>query len=195
MRNATQMSKNRCGASEIGLVEWDNNIKRVSYSLMKRWNVEEQKPCLCTDNMTLMQEHLNSMVRVHAATCQKCGKKPSCSVSCAWSMFALRVEMICLVSPVVLISITILWTVWSYLVFRNPSLRRQIWLRWRRTRVENHCDTHNALTMPLLCSLARLPCVFKADRNSLPCCLRGARLVSALAPHNDGVDCIHCNWW
>jgi hypothetical protein len=32
-------------------------------------------------------------------------------------------------------------------------------------------DTHNTLTMPLLCSSAKLPCGFEAECHGLPCCV------------------------
>jgi hypothetical protein len=34
-----------------------------------------KKTRLCTGNMTLLKQHLNSMKRVHVAFCQMCGKK------------------------------------------------------------------------------------------------------------------------
>jgi hypothetical protein len=58
--------------------------------------------------------------------------------------------------------------------------------------------------MPLLHSLARPPCGFKADRHDLSCHIRWAHLVSALVHHGDGIDlsmviddgfsCAHCAW-
>ncbi len=75
---------------------------------------------------------------------------------------------------------------------------RQLMLLWQHLSSWNEycCDTHNALTTPLLPLLARPPCSFEADFHNLPHCIRGAHLVSALAPHNNGVDCIHRDrWW
>ncbi len=73
----TQMNKKKHGTSDIGLIECNDHIKRVSYLL----NLDEKKPQggkktkLCAGNMTLLKQHLNSMKRVHLATCQMCGKK------------------------------------------------------------------------------------------------------------------------
>jgi hypothetical protein len=78
MHKNTQMNEKKRGTSDIGLIECNNNIKRVSYLLY----LDEKKPrggkktILCTGNMTLLKQHLNSMKRLHLATCQVCGKKP-----------------------------------------------------------------------------------------------------------------------
>jgi hypothetical protein len=60
MLNATQMSKNRHGTSEISSVECDYDIKRVSYSQYLDEKVKHggKKTQLCADNMTLLKEHL-----------------------------------------------------------------------------------------------------------------------------------------
>ncbi len=71
------MNKKKHGTSNIGLIECDNHIKRVSYLQY----LDEKKPQgakktrLCAGNMTLLKQHLNSMKRLHLATCQMCGKK------------------------------------------------------------------------------------------------------------------------
>jgi hypothetical protein len=57
--------------------------------------------------MTQLKQHLNSMKRVHVASCQMCGKKQTWSVRYARSMFVLRVERVCLACPVALISMMI----------------------------------------------------------------------------------------
>jgi hypothetical protein len=73
----TQINKKKHGTSDIGLIECNNHIKRVSYSLY----LDEKKPRggkktrLCAGNMMLLKQHLNSMKRVHLATCQICGEK------------------------------------------------------------------------------------------------------------------------
>jgi hypothetical protein len=73
----TQMNKKKLGNSDIGLMECDNHFKRVSYLLY----LYEKKPQvgrktrLCTGNMTLLKQHLNSMKRGYVASCQICGKK------------------------------------------------------------------------------------------------------------------------
>jgi hypothetical protein len=88
----TQMNKKKHGTSVIGLIKCNDHIKRVSYSLY----LDEKKPQggkktrLCAGNMTLLKQHLNSMKRVHLATCQMCGKKHAWSVRYARRMFVLR---------------------------------------------------------------------------------------------------------
>jgi hypothetical protein len=73
----TQMNKKKCGTSDIGLIECNNHIKRVSYLiyLEEKKTQGGKKARLCAGNMTLSKRHLNSMKRVHLATCQMCGKK------------------------------------------------------------------------------------------------------------------------
>jgi hypothetical protein len=105
----TQMDKKKHGTSDIGLIECNNHIKRVSYSLyLDEKNTRGgKKTRLCTGNMMLLKQHLNSMKRVHLATCQMCGKNTYMSVRYARSMFVSRVERVCLVCPVELISMMI----------------------------------------------------------------------------------------
>ncbi len=45
----------------------------ICNTLMQK-NTRSKKTRLCTGNMTLLKEHLNSMKRVHLASCQMCGK-------------------------------------------------------------------------------------------------------------------------
>ncbi len=77
MHKNTQINKKKRGTSDIGLIKCNNHIKRVSYLLY----LDEKNPQggkktrLCTGNMTLLKQHLNSMKRVHLATCHICGKK------------------------------------------------------------------------------------------------------------------------
>ncbi len=77
MHNTTQMKKRKRGTIEVGVIECDDHIKRVSYLQY----IDEKKPRgakntrLCARNMMLLKEHLNSMKRVHLASCQMCGKK------------------------------------------------------------------------------------------------------------------------
>ncbi len=94
MRKNTQMNKRKRGTSNIGLIECDDHNKRVSYLQY----IDEKKPQgakktrLCTGNMMLLKQHLNSMKRVNLATCQMCGKKHTWSVRYARSMSVSRVE-------------------------------------------------------------------------------------------------------
>ncbi len=73
----TQMNKKKHGTSDIGLIECNDHIERVSYLLY----LDEKKPRggkktrLGAGNMMLLKHHLNSMKRVHLASCQMCGKK------------------------------------------------------------------------------------------------------------------------
>jgi hypothetical protein len=94
MHKNTPMNKKKHGTSNIGHIECDDHIKRVSYLQY----LDEKKPRgakkmrLCTGNMTLLKQHLNSMKRVHLASCQMCGKQHTWSVRYARSMFVSRVE-------------------------------------------------------------------------------------------------------
>jgi hypothetical protein len=82
------------GTSKVGVIKCDDHIKRVSYLqyLDEKKTREAKKTGLCTGNMTLLKEHVNSMKRVHLATCQMCGKKHTWSVRSARSMIVSRVE-------------------------------------------------------------------------------------------------------
>ncbi len=77
MRKNTQMKMRNHRTSKVGVIECDDHIKRVSYLQY----LDEKKPRgakktrLCAGNMTLLKEHVNSMKRVHLASCQMCGKK------------------------------------------------------------------------------------------------------------------------
>jgi hypothetical protein len=73
----TQISKKKHGTSDIGLMACDNYIKRVSYLLYLDEKTPQggRKSRLCAGNMMLLKQHLNSMKRVHVASCQMRGKK------------------------------------------------------------------------------------------------------------------------
>jgi hypothetical protein len=77
MRKNTQMNKKKRGTSKICLIKCDDHIKRVFYLQY----LDEKKPQgakkmrLCTGNMMLLKQHLNSMKRVHLASCRICGKR------------------------------------------------------------------------------------------------------------------------
>ncbi len=77
MRNTTQMKKRKHGTSKVGVIECDDHIKRVSYLqyIDEKKIRGAKKTRLCTVNMTLLKEHLNSMKRVHLASCQNVWQK------------------------------------------------------------------------------------------------------------------------
>ncbi len=77
MRKNTQMKMRNRGTSKVGVIKCDNHIKKVSYLqyLDEKKPRRAKKTRLCAGNMTLLKEHLNSMKRVHLASCQMCGKK------------------------------------------------------------------------------------------------------------------------
>jgi hypothetical protein len=76
MHNTTQMNKKKHRTSDIGLIECDDHIKRVSFLLyLDKKTRGAKKTRLCGGNMTLLKQHLNSMKKVHLASCQMCGKK------------------------------------------------------------------------------------------------------------------------
>ena len=55
----------------------DNNTKRVHYDKYLDVKIPKErlkKSRLCSDNMTLLKEHINSMVCKHKAKCHYCGK-------------------------------------------------------------------------------------------------------------------------
>ena len=55
----------------------DNNTKRVLYDKyldVKMPKERFKKSRLCADNLTLLKEHINSMVCKHRAKCHYCGK-------------------------------------------------------------------------------------------------------------------------
>jgi hypothetical protein len=76
MQKATQINRKKQGIDEEALVECDDHIKRVSYLQY----LDEKEPCkgkesrLCSDNLMLLKRHINSMKKVHGASCNICGK-------------------------------------------------------------------------------------------------------------------------
>ncbi len=76
LRKATPINRKKQRIDEEALVECDNHIKRVSYSQY----LDEKQPCkgnrsrLCSDNLTLLKKHTNSMKKVHGVSCNMCGK-------------------------------------------------------------------------------------------------------------------------
>ncbi len=105
----TQMTKKKCGTSDIGLIKSNDNIKRVSYLLYldEKKTHGEKKTWLCAGHMMLLKQHLNSMKRVPMATCQMCGKNTYMECQIRKKHVFLRVERVCLVCPVALISMMI----------------------------------------------------------------------------------------
>ena len=77
MRNTTQKNKQKRGPIKVGVIECEDHIKRVSYAqyLDEKQPRDSKKTRLCAGDMRLLKEHLNSMKRVHLASCQTCGKK------------------------------------------------------------------------------------------------------------------------
>ncbi len=77
MRNTTQMNERKHGTSKVGVIKCEDHIKRVFYAqyLDEKQPRGAKKTRLCTSNMMLLKQHLNSMKRVHLASCQICGKK------------------------------------------------------------------------------------------------------------------------
>ena len=79
MRASTQTGKRYRGTSEGGtaIMTLDNNTKRVHYDKyldVKMPKERFKKSRLCADDMTLLKEHINSMVCKHRAKCHYCGK-------------------------------------------------------------------------------------------------------------------------
>ncbi len=108
MHKNTQMNKKNHGTSDIGLINCNDHIKRVSYLLcLDEKNMRKKKTRLCAGNMMLLKQHLNSMKRVHVAFVKCVEKKHTWSFRYARSMFVSRVERVCLDCPVVLISMMI----------------------------------------------------------------------------------------
>jgi hypothetical protein len=76
MQKATQINRKKLGKDEEVLVEFDDHMKRVSYLQY----LDEKQPCkgkesrLCSDNLMLLKKHINSMKKVHGASCNMCGK-------------------------------------------------------------------------------------------------------------------------
>ena len=61
----------------MAIVTLDNNTKRVHYDKYLDVKIPKErlkKSRLCSDNVTLLKEHINSMVCKHKAKCHYCGK-------------------------------------------------------------------------------------------------------------------------
>ncbi len=76
LQKVSQMNKRKRGMDRDVLVECDDHIKRVSYSkyIDEKQPKKGKKTRLCADNMNLLKKHLNSMKRVHGASCNMCEK-------------------------------------------------------------------------------------------------------------------------
>ena len=81
MRGATQQNiKKRGGAfnDEVSLVRCKDREVRVSYEQFEKEKKQVRKgkkPRLCSDDLELLKEHIQSMKKVHPAACGYCGKK------------------------------------------------------------------------------------------------------------------------
>ncbi len=71
---ATQINRKKQGIEEEALVECEDHIKRVSYSqyLDEKQPHKGKESRLCVDNLTLLKKHINSMKKVHSASCNMC---------------------------------------------------------------------------------------------------------------------------
>jgi hypothetical protein len=76
MQKATQINRKKQEIDEKALVECDDHIKRVSYLqyLDEKQPRKRKESRLCLDNLTLLKKHINSMKKVHGASCNMCGK-------------------------------------------------------------------------------------------------------------------------
>ncbi len=75
MQKATQINKKKLGINEEALVECDDHMKRGSYLqyLDEKQPRKGEESRLCSDNLMLLKKHINSMKRVHGASCNMCG--------------------------------------------------------------------------------------------------------------------------
>jgi hypothetical protein len=76
MQKATQINRKKQGIDEEALVECDSHIKKASYLqyLDEKQPRKRKESRLCSDNLTLLKKHINSMKKVHGAPCNMCGK-------------------------------------------------------------------------------------------------------------------------
>ncbi len=76
MQKATQINRKKQEIDDEALVECDDHIKRVSYSqyLDGKQPRKGKESRLCLGNLTLSKKHINSMKKVHGASCNMCGK-------------------------------------------------------------------------------------------------------------------------
>ena len=81
MRGATQQKKNKRGGDnndEVSLVRCNDREVRVSYEQFEKEKKQVRngkKPRLCSGDLDLLKEHIQSMKKVHPAACGYCGKK------------------------------------------------------------------------------------------------------------------------
>ena len=81
MRGATQQKKHKRGGDnmdEVSLVKCKDNTVRVSYEQYEKEKKQlrnGKKPRLCSGDLELMKEHIQSMKKTHPAACGYCGKK------------------------------------------------------------------------------------------------------------------------
>ena len=81
MRGATQQKKNKRGGAnieEVSLVRCNDREVRVSYEQYEKEKKQVRKgkkPRLCSGDLDLLKEHIQSMKKVHPAACGYCGKK------------------------------------------------------------------------------------------------------------------------
>ena len=71
MQKATQINRKKQGIDEEALVECDDHMKRVSYLqyLDEKQPRKGKESRLCSDNLMLLKKHINSMMKVHGASC------------------------------------------------------------------------------------------------------------------------------
>ncbi len=76
MQKATQINRKKQGIDKEALVECDNHMKRVSYLqyLDEKQPRKGKESRFCSDNLTLLKKHINSMKKVHGTSCNMCGK-------------------------------------------------------------------------------------------------------------------------
>ena len=81
MRGATQQNKHKRGGEnidEVSLVKCKDNTVRVSYEQYEKEKKQlrnGKKPRLCSGDLELMKEHLQSMKKTHPAACGYCGQR------------------------------------------------------------------------------------------------------------------------
>ena len=83
MRGATQRNKNKRGGADsneevVSLVRCNDREVRVSYEQYEKEKKQvrkRKKPRLCSGDLDLLKEHIQSMKKVHPAACGYCGKK------------------------------------------------------------------------------------------------------------------------
>jgi hypothetical protein len=79
-RNRTSID---VGIMTSSIAKCTDNINRVSYERYveeKKQHGHGKKPRLCSDNLDLLKEHINSFKKTNPALCGYCGTKPTWSV-------------------------------------------------------------------------------------------------------------------